>query len=378
MRAPPILVQCVDCHGGNPAVSLPAGARARSRLQKKTQKAAHVLPPSRTGGRPGKSRGEQPLEPREPRIRPLRQPRRPARGPETCGTEKCHPDEVRSSNLMMRTARCSGARPSTTTALSLQGRGLRRVLPPTESRRWRDPDPRRRQRRRAKRASCRGSSRCRAGRSPSPATCCGPSSAAAGRPLRDRQPASASRRARRTTSFPAGDSARSFAPIPSSSACRRRACSIRRSTSWAPTTIPATIARPAAPPATWSTPTTATRRTPGRTRLRPPRAERDGRSDDPAGTSGHPIKHALTLAIPSSQCVVCHMHPGTNVVNTYYGTMWWDNETDGKRSLYPAKSLKRSASEIDEIERHNPEGSARGASGAIRGSWSRSRRSTRS
>src|SRR5207253_1562712 len=82
----------------------------------------------------------------------------------------------------------------------------------------------------------------------------------------------------------------------------------------------------------------------------------------PKNERGHPIKHALTLAIPSSQCVVCHVHPGTNVVNAYFGTIWWDNETDG-RSLYPAKSLNRSASEIDEIARHNPEGSA------ARGLW---------
>jgi hypothetical protein len=82
----------------------------------------------------------------------------------------------------------------------------------------------------------------------------------------------------------------------------------------------------------------------------------------PREERGHPIKHVLTNSIPSSQCVVCHVHPGTNVVNAYYGTMWWDNETDGKW-FYPAKSASRSASEIDEIERHNPEGSA------ARGLW---------
>ena len=82
----------------------------------------------------------------------------------------------------------------------------------------------------------------------------------------------------------------------------------------------------------------------------------------PKGERGHPIRHVLTLSIPSSQCVVCHVHPGTNVVNAYYGTMWWDNETDGKW-FYPAKSLDRSATERDEIERHNPEGSA------VRGLW---------
>lgn len=77
---------------------------------------------------------------------------------------------------------------------------------------------------------------------------------------------------------------------------------------------------------------------------------------------GHPIKHVLTLSIPSSQCVVCHVHPGTNVVNAYYGTTWWDNETDGKE-LYPTQSLRRSAAELDEIQRSNPEGSA------LRGLW---------
>ncbi len=35
--------------------------------------------------------------------------------------------------------------------------------------------------------------------------------------------------------------------------------------------------------------------------------------------SGHPIKHEFTRAIPSSQCMVCHMHPGTNMVATYFG-----------------------------------------------------------
>ena len=28
--------------------------------------------------------------------------------------------------------------------------------------------------------------------------------------------------------------------------------------------------------------------------------------------------------------MVCHMHPGTNMVATYYGYTWWDNEIDGE------------------------------------------------
>jgi hypothetical protein len=79
--------------------------------------------------------------------------------------------------------------------------------------------------------------------------------------------------------------------------------------------------------------------------------------------SGHPIKHLLTRSIPSSQCVVCHHHPGTTVTNSYYGYTWWDNETDGAL-MYPEKERRLSAAEVDAIQRGNPEGSA------LRGKWS--------
>ncbi len=79
--------------------------------------------------------------------------------------------------------------------------------------------------------------------------------------------------------------------------------------------------------------------------------------------SGHPIKHVLTRSIPSSQCVVCHHHPGTTVTNSYYGYTWWDNETDGAL-MYPETERRLSAREVDEIQRRNPEGAA------VRGKWS--------
>jgi hypothetical protein len=81
-----------------------------------------------------------------------------------------------------------------------------------------------------------------------------------------------------------------------------------------------------------------------------------------ADESGHPIRHVLTNNIPSSTCMVCHMHPGTNMVATYYGMIWWDNETDGKM-LYPEKSFKRNPEEIQRISNRNPEESA------LRGKW---------
>jgi hypothetical protein len=83
----------------------------------------------------------------------------------------------------------------------------------------------------------------------------------------------------------------------------------------------------------------------------------------PKNESGHPIKHVLTTSVPTSQCMTCHMHPGTNMVATYQGLTWWDNETDGDK-MYPATSRSLSASARVAIEKRNPEGSA------LRGLWS--------
>jgi hypothetical protein len=78
--------------------------------------------------------------------------------------------------------------------------------------------------------------------------------------------------------------------------------------------------------------------------------------------SGHPIEHKFTSAMPSSQCMVCHVHPGTNVVNAYFGFQWWDNEVDG-RSMY--SKVQRDPSEETKyaVNQHNPEESA------ARGLW---------
>jgi hypothetical protein len=78
---------------------------------------------------------------------------------------------------------------------------------------------------------------------------------------------------------------------------------------------------------------------------------------------GHPIRHQLTRSIPTSQCMVCHMHPGTNMVSTYLGMMWWDNETDG-RAMYPARQRVPTQDEEQEKLNRNPEGSS------LRGLWS--------
>src|SRR5580692_6939965 len=83
----------------------------------------------------------------------------------------------------------------------------------------------------------------------------------------------------------------------------------------------------------------------------------------PRRESGHPIQHVFTRSIPSSQCMVCHMHPGTNMEATYFGYTWWDNEADGD-AMYPKQQHNPSEEEKFQISERNPEGAA------ARGLWS--------
>ncbi|MFN2578291.1 MAG: hypothetical protein ABR607_11440 [Pyrinomonadaceae bacterium] len=83
----------------------------------------------------------------------------------------------------------------------------------------------------------------------------------------------------------------------------------------------------------------------------------------PKNESGHPIKHQLTSRIPTSQCMICHMHPGENMVASYMGLTWWDNETDGDK-MYPAQQRDPSPSEEQTKLNSNPEAAS------LRGLWS--------
>lgn len=82
----------------------------------------------------------------------------------------------------------------------------------------------------------------------------------------------------------------------------------------------------------------------------------------PKNESGHPIKHEFTRSIPTSQCIVCHIHPGTNMVATYLGYTWWDNEVDGDK-MYPKEQRHPSPTEQQRIQKRDPERTA------IRGYW---------
>ena len=82
----------------------------------------------------------------------------------------------------------------------------------------------------------------------------------------------------------------------------------------------------------------------------------------PKNEPGHPIKHTFTRSIPSSQCMICHIHPGTNMVTTYFGLTWWDNEIDGEK-MYPKEQRNPGEEQRYLSYLRNPE------AGAARGLW---------
>jgi hypothetical protein len=73
--------------------------------------------------------------------------------------------------------------------------------------------------------------------------------------------------------------------------------------------------------------------------------------------SGHPIRHTFTRSIPSSQCMICHIHPGTNMVTTYFGLTWWDNEIDGDKMYPPTQRHLTEEQRFESLSR-NPEAAA--------------------
>jgi hypothetical protein len=79
----------------------------------------------------------------------------------------------------------------------------------------------------------------------------------------------------------------------------------------------------------------------------------------PKNETGHPIVHAFAKgnSIPTSQCIVCHIHPGTTVMNSYTGFMWWDEESDADL-IYPEKAKHPTAEEVIRSEMSNPNQSA--------------------
>jgi len=82
----------------------------------------------------------------------------------------------------------------------------------------------------------------------------------------------------------------------------------------------------------------------------------------PRDEAGHPIRHEFTRAIPSSQCMVCHMHQPNVFVNSFYGTIMWDYESDAP-VMWPEQQKHPTSEEARRILDRNPE------EAAIRGKW---------
>ncbi|MFM7403625.1 MAG: hypothetical protein ACKO1N_05905, partial [Erythrobacter sp.] len=78
---------------------------------------------------------------------------------------------------------------------------------------------------------------------------------------------------------------------------------------------------------------------------------------------GHPLQHVFTRAIPTAQCMNCHMHQPNIFLNSFLGYTMWDYESDAP-SMWPAKQKYPTAEEVRAVNDRNPEGAA------VRGLWS--------
>ena len=94
---------------------------------------------------------------------------------------------------------------------------------------------------------------------------------------------------------------------------------------------------------------------------------------------GHPIRHVFSRAIPTSQCMVCHMHQPNIFLNSYLGYTMWDYESDadlmwpGPENRLPARNAEEerrfrqqaypNQQQVYDILSRNPEGAA------TRGLW---------
>jgi hypothetical protein len=82
----------------------------------------------------------------------------------------------------------------------------------------------------------------------------------------------------------------------------------------------------------------------------------------PKNESGHPLGHAFTRAVPTSQCMICHMHQPNMFMNSMLGYTMWDYESDAP-SMWPAKQQYPSIAATRKVLNRNPEGAA------PRGKW---------
>jgi hypothetical protein len=73
--------------------------------------------------------------------------------------------------------------------------------------------------------------------------------------------------------------------------------------------------------------------------------------------SGHPLQHVFTRAIPTSQCMNCHMHQPNIFLNSFLGYTMWDYESDAP-FMWPKEQKYPTAAEVRAVTDRNPEGAA--------------------
>ena len=89
---------------------------------------------------------------------------------------------------------------------------------------------------------------------------------------------------------------------------------------------------------------------------------KDKKGPDGEPEKGHPLRHEFTRAIPTSQCMICHMHQPNMFLNSYLGYTMWDYESDAPL-MWPKEQFYPSPSEMRETNDRNPE------EAAARGNW---------
>lgn len=82
----------------------------------------------------------------------------------------------------------------------------------------------------------------------------------------------------------------------------------------------------------------------------------------PKDEEGHPLRHEFSRAIPTSQCMVCHMHQPNMFVNSFLGYTMWDYESDAPH-MWPKEQKYPTHEEYHRSLEHNPE------EAAVRGLW---------
>ncbi len=88
----------------------------------------------------------------------------------------------------------------------------------------------------------------------------------------------------------------------------------------------------------------------------------DNHKDSAPKEKGHPLQHVFTRAIPTAQCMNCHMHQPNIFLNSYLGYTMWDYESDAPH-MWPEEQKFPTAAEVHKVLDRNPEAAA------PRGKW---------